>query len=278
MTRAAASPGADRGGGSLGSTSEAWHAEAPRGAARTSADGPGRDEAAAARRPSPLERAFLMGMPGVGELLLVRHGQQLAPTGLRPTRAQWTDPPLSELGRRQAEVLGDALASEPIAAVYASPLQRAKDTGAAIAARHGLEVVVLDELREVEVFREVPEGERVADVLPAVLLRGASERFVHERRWDVYPWSESGAELRRRVVGALEGILAVHGGERVVVACHGGVINAYVGHVLGLAEDMFFRPGHASVSRLRHGEGRRVVHSLNELHHLAAADPALVTF
>jgi hypothetical protein len=41
---------------------------------------------------------------------------------------------------------------------------------------------------------------------------------------------------------------------------------------------MFFRPGHASVSRVRVGDGRRVIHTLNELHHLAEVDPALVTF
>jgi probable phosphoglycerate mutase len=60
--------------------------------------------------------------------------------------------------------------------------------------------------------------------------------------------------------------------------CHGGVINAYIGHLLGLRQDMFFRPAHASVSRVLAGDGRRVIHTLNELHHLQAVDPALVTF
>ena len=41
---------------------------------------------------------------------------------------------------------------------------------------------------------------------------------------------------------------------------------------------MFFRPAHASVSRVLTGAGRRVIHTLNELHHLQAADPSLVTF
>ena len=104
------------------------------------------------------------------------------------------------------------------------------------------------------------------------------ERFVRERRWDVYPYTETSAEFRHRVVTSVEGILAEHPGQRVVIACHGGVINAYVGHLLGLVEDMFFRPGHASISRVLVGDGRRVVHTLNELHHLAAIDPAMVTF
>ncbi len=41
---------------------------------------------------------------------------------------------------------------------------------------------------------------------------------------------------------------------------------------------MFFRPAHASVSRVLVGNGKRVIHTLNEMHHLYAADPALVTF
>jgi broad specificity phosphatase PhoE len=63
----------------------------------------------------------------------------------------------------------------------------------------------------------------------------------------------------------------------VAVACHSGVTNGYLGHVLGLPQDMFFRPGHASVNRLLAGDDRRVVHSLNETHHLSQVDPALVT-
>ena len=56
------------------------------------------------------------------------------------------------------------------------------------------------------------------------------------------------------------------------------MINAYIGHLLGLRQDMFFRPAHASVSRVLVGDGRRVIHTLNELHHLQAVDPDLVTF
>src|SRR6202021_914767 len=92
----------------------------------------------------------------------------------------------------------------------------------------------------------------------------------------VYP------ELREvetyRDVPVVEGILALHKGQQLAVVCHGGVINAYIGHLLGLRQDMFFRPAHASVSRVLTGDGRRVIHTLNELHHLQAADHSLVTF
>jgi hypothetical protein len=55
----------------------------------------------------------------------------------------------------------------------------------------------------------------------------------------------------------------------VVIACHGGVINAYVAHHLGIREDMFFRPGHTAVNVVAAGHGVRALRSLNDLHHLS---------
>ena len=210
-------------------------------------------------------------------LVFVRHGKQEVPSGSF-TPGLWTDPPLSELGRRQAAVVGKALAAEPVDAVLCSNLARAGQTAREVAAPHGLEPVVYPELREVETYRDVPAGARLEDVLPPVMWHGVQERFNRELRWDVSPFSESSAEFRQRVVTVVEGILALHPGRRLAIVCHGGVINAYLGHLLGLRQDMFFRPAHASVSRVLAGDGRRVIHTLNELHHLEATDASLVTF
>jgi len=227
---------------------------------------------------SPLDRAFLTNVAGVGRLILVRHGQQRWPEGPNPAASEFVDPPLSETGLRQADIVGRALAGEDIDALYSSHLERAHQTGRHIGRHHGIEPEVLTELREIELFRDLPDGKSVRDLVPEPVLRGMRERFVQERSWDVYPYSESGAGLRHRVVTVIEGIVAMHAGGTVVVACHGGVINAYIGHMLGLEQDMFFRPAHASVSRVLAGDGRRVLHSLNEVHHLAEIDPRLVTF
>lgn len=227
--------------------------------------------------PSPIDRAFLTCEPSAGHLVLVRHGQQEHPTGPSPIPSDWADPPLSDIGRRQAEAVADSLASERVDVVYCSNLARAHDTGTAIASRHGLVPIVFAELREVEFFRDLPPEARVQDVLSEPMRRGMVERFVRERRWDVYPFSESSAAFRARVVTVIEGLLAMSEGLHVVIACHGGVINAYLGHILGLEEDMFFRPAHASVQRLLVSGQQRVIHSLNETHHLSAVDLALVT-
>lgn len=226
---------------------------------------------------SPLDRAFLTNQPGVTSLILVRHGQQQWPQGPHPPASDWVDPPLSDTGRAQAEIVAKALATEQIDAVFSSHLERALETGRQIAHQHGMEPRVFEELREIEMFRDLPPGTSLRDTVSEVMLRGVQERFVRDRRWDVYPFTETSAEFRHRVVNVIEGIVTLNPGRQVVIACHGGVINAYIGHVLGLGVDMFFRPAHASVSRVLAGDGRRVVHSLNEVHHLKEVDPALVT-
>jgi broad specificity phosphatase PhoE len=226
---------------------------------------------------SPLDRAFLTGQPNVATLILVRHGQQVWPEGPNPQVAEWVDPPLSDTGNRQAALVGECLSAGRVDAVYSSHLQRAAETGRQIARHHEVTPVVLEELREIEMFRDLPPGKRMRELVQPQVYLGMQERFIRERRWDVYPYTETSAEFRHRIVTVIEGILATHPAQTVVVACHGGVINAYVGHQLGLEEDMFFRPAHASISRVLAGDGRRVVQSLNEVHHLAASDPALVT-
>ena len=238
---------------------------------------PPRRPPASAPSPTSLDRPFLTGQPGVVMVTFVRHGKQEVPSGSF-TPALWADPPLSELGKRQAAAVGAALAAERVDAVLCSHLLRAAETAREVAAPHGLEPIVYPELREVETYRDVPDGVRLEDVLPPVMWRGVQARFNRELRWDVSPFSESSAEFRHRVVTVVEGILALHEGGHLVIVCHGGVINRYIGHLLDLRQDMFFRPAHASVSRILTGDNRRVIHTLNELHHLQSVDPALVTF
>jgi probable phosphoglycerate mutase len=226
---------------------------------------------------SPLDRTFLTNLPGVTTVLLIRHGKQRFPHRDKPTTADWVDPPLSEIGLRQAEAVGRALASEHLDAVYSSPLIRALTTAREVAKHHGLEPTVVADLREIELFRDLPDGAALTDLIGLRELLRLQERFVDERRWDVYPFSESSAEFRGRIIPAISEIAGRHPGQRVAVACHSGVTNGYLSDVLGLPEDMFFRAAHASVNRVLVAGDRRVVHSLNETHHLSAVDPTLVT-
>ena len=222
------------------------------------------------RAPGAFDVAFLSGESEITEVLLVRHGQQTYdPNG--PV-AQMVDPPLSALGQNQAKLVGMALSTERIDAVYASPLQRALETGREIARHHRLEPTVVADLREVEVFRDVPQEKTALDHIGRLALMGTRHRMVQEKSWDVYPFSESSHEFRKRVINTIEGIIATHPNQRVVVACHGGVINAYVGHVIGSRYDMFFRPAHTSINVVAAGGGIRALYRLNDYHHLETAE------
>ena len=221
--------------------------------------------------------AFLTGAAPSTELVLVRHGQQDHPGASRPF-VENRDPPLSDTGRRQAEAVGRRFADQQVDVVYSSDLTRARATGQAVAGHHGLAVIVMPALREVEILRDVPADRTLEDHFGPVLISGLRERMMFERSWDVYPGGESSAEFRQRVVTALEGIATSHPGSRVVVACHGGVINAYLAHHLGIAADLFFRPAHTAVNVMVAGaHGVRAVRTIGDVHHLDAT-PDLVTY
>lgn len=231
----------------------------------------------AARPPMVFDRAFLTGVEGVTELIFVRHGEQDVPDWNASKVGDTFDPPLSERGQRQAELVGERLSVDRVDIVYASPLKRAFETGKAIARHHRMEPEVMDDLREIEVFRDVPADQRAVDFLGAGLLAATRERMLRERKWDVYPYSESSFGFRKRTVNAVEAIIAQNEGKRVVIACHGGVINAYIAHIIGVEYDMFFRPAHASISVVYSGHGVRALQSLNDVHHLLAGEWNLVS-
>jgi ribonuclease H / adenosylcobalamin/alpha-ribazole phosphatase len=170
-------------------------------------------------------------------LLLVRHAE--TDESARVTCYGRLDVPLSSEGRRRAEALGAALAALPVAAVYSSPLLRALDTAAALAASQGLEAVVDDGLRELD-FGEL-EGLSY-DVIRAE--RGELFRRWMEHPTEVtFPGGEGFAELRDRVLPAIAAIRARHEGEAVAVVAHGGVVRVVLAEVLELPEGAIFRLG-----------------------------------
>ncbi len=230
-----------------------------------------------ARSPMVFDRAFLTGVEDVTQIVLVRHGQQHVPDWRNGPVGDTIDPPLSDDGVQQARLVGERFSTERVDAVYASPLKRAFETGLQIARHHRLEPKVIHDLREVEVFREIPSEQSALEFVGGELLAGIRERMIREGSWDVYPYSESSAAFRKRTVNAIEGIIAANEGKRVIVACHGGVINAYVAHIIGVAKDMFFRPAHTSVSVVYSGHGVRALQSLNDVSHLATPERSFLT-
>lgn len=167
--------------------------------------------------------------PGSTEIVLVRHGESAPADPLRPFAMVdgRGDPPLSPLGRQQAILVADRLATTHIDAIYVTTLRRTSETAAPLAARLGLVPVTEPDLAEVKlgiwdggVYRQ-----RVAERDPLVA------RMFSEERWNVIPGAESNEELGQRVRSAIVRIAEAHPDQRVVCFAHGGTIGA----VLALA-------------------------------------------
>jgi probable phosphoglycerate mutase len=191
------------------------------------------------------------------ELLLVRHALPVR----RESVDGPADPELSAEGIAQAEHLATYLASEHLDAIYASPLRRAHQTATAIAAGRTLEVGMCD---------GVAEFDRLAsDYIPAEDLKAAGDprlQTIIDGHWD--SGHESSLEFRTRVVHTIESLVDSHPGGRIAVVCHGGVINGYLCHVLGLTRG-FFYPNYTSVNRVAASRGgQRSIITINETSHL----------
>jgi probable phosphoglycerate mutase len=193
------------------------------------------------------------------ELLLIRHALPVH----RELVTGAADPELSAAGQAQAGHLADYLATERLDAVYSSPLRRAVETGAPVAARHGLEPVVIDDVAEWD--RMSPE------YVPVEELKAADDPRWRALVAGVWTSDESPAQFRARVLAAIERLVDAHGGGRIAVVCHGGVINTYLAAVLGLdpMRPGFFYPNYTSIHRvMAAGTGQRSILTINETSHL----------
>jgi probable phosphoglycerate mutase len=159
-------------------------------------------------------------------VLLARHGET---DWNRERRWQGhTDRPLTPRGREQARALAERLVGTALEAVYASDLERARETAAAVAERQGLTVRTMPELREVDVgsWAGLTKSE-------------AETRFPEAfRRWQQghtgWEDGETYEEMSERVIEAIRRIAADHPEGPVLVVSHGGSIRAVHAAALGL--------------------------------------------
>jgi len=134
----------------------------------------------------------------VTTIFLARHGE--SDWNVEKRFQGHRDRPLTERGREQAHALADLVGAEKINAVYTSPLSRARETAEIVAARVGLKVVALPELREVDTGSW--SGLSRADVEARF-----PEGFAHWRSGgSAWENGESYDEMAERVIGALRKI------------------------------------------------------------------------
>lgn len=162
-------------------------------------------------------------------LIIVRHGETLANREFRYIGAR--DDALSERGVEQAQQLGQALATFPIAAIYSSPLQRAYQTALPIAAAHQLEVQQLADL--IEGRFGIWEGLSRTEVQA----RSAEDRELL-LAWEqdatlAPPEGESLAQVLERTCLAVERLAEQYAGQTIVLVSHVGPIKTLLCQALG---------------------------------------------
>lgn len=189
-------------------------------------------------------------------LILVRH----AVHGLlgRVLAGRMAGVGLSAEGHAQAAALADALAGQAIRALWTSPLQRAIETAAPIAARHGLVPVIDPALTEVDFGTWTGQ--------PFDALHGPEwEAWNTNRAMAVPPGGETILAAQARAVAVM--LRVAGGGGTVVVVSHQDVLKAMLAHVLGTPLDLMrrFDVAPASRSLITMGAGWARVDGLNVL-------------
>ncbi|MCA9671146.1 MAG: histidine phosphatase family protein [Myxococcales bacterium] len=166
-------------------------------------------------------------------LFLLRHGAVQTDDLMYGQR----DVPLTEVGLAQARWAADALAGEPLQAVYSSDLSRAR-TGAELVASFHAGV----EARADAAFREMSLG-----ILEGVALEAAREKFpdlVRKRYVDMldyaFPEGESIADVAARALPALEALVEQHAGHAFALVAHNTVNRLVLGTALALPREGIF--------------------------------------
>ncbi len=197
---------------------------------------------------------------------MVRHGACDPPATVGDLIGGRSDPSLNERGRGEAAAVTEKLRGVKVGAVFATPLRRTSETGAATAGGHELEMTVLPDL--VEVYLGEWEGPGIHDRGS----RGDAElaRIMREQDWSLIPGAEPAAEFAARVRRGLEQVAdAVGDGEVAVAFTHSAVIAEALRQVTGSEPFAFLHNANGSLSRLfRMPDRRWVLVSFNETDHL----------
>lgn len=142
---------------------------------------------------------------------------------------------LSAAGRAQAQRLAHALAHEPIAAVYTSPLERAQETAMILAGPHGVEPSLAP------AFIEVDFGEWTGSDSHDLEVHSVWQDFNTLRSLTRIPGGEHMLETQTRAVAGLLELRHSHEGATIAIVSHADVIRAVLGHVLGMPMDYLLR-------------------------------------
>jgi len=183
------------------------------------------------------------------------------------------DDALTDVGTMQAQQLADALAAFPITAIYSSPLQRAYHTALPIAVRHGLDIQLVDALREGDF------GSWEGLTSEEVQARSQHDAEL-QRAWGYDPMlappqGESLDAMQKRVVATVTALIQVHPDQAIILVTHTGPAKALLCTALGAPitsfTHLFLDP--ATISVVDWQEPSAIVRLVNSHAHLGWQQP-----
>jgi probable phosphoglycerate mutase len=191
-------------------------------------------------------------------ILLVRHGQTSTTGTMLPGRAPGLH--LADKGIEQADAVAARIAELPkIDAVYASPLERTRETAAPIAKALQQRVKIDKGLLECDFGAWT--GKKLKDLMKKPEWRTV-QRYPSGFR---FPDGESFVEMQDRMTGTLQRLAAAHRGKVIVAVSHADPIKAAAAHALGTHLDLFQRIviSPCSVTAILYGSEGPVVLTVN---------------
>jgi broad specificity phosphatase PhoE len=204
------------------------------------------------------------------EIVLVRHGHTISNSGGTSTPLTgWSDIPLTDIGRQEADKLALRLAGCRWSAIFSSSSRRALDTAERALSNSGRALIhVLDELREIHCGDLEGWPVEVVKCERPELWRDNEREDDPNFRW---PGGESYAEFRARSLGVVTRIANAHPSGRVLVFTHAGFVSQIVGSLndVNPARWSCFRPHTCSLTEVVWGDRRALVR-FDDREHLVA--------
>ena len=154
---------------------------------------------------------------------------------------------MTERGRAEIASQAERLAREKIAAIYASPLQRTRETAEIVSARLSLSIEFRDDLLELDF------GEWTGATFDAIRADPRWQAWSTQRSLAAIPGGESMRAVQQRIVAAMIELNERHLHETVVLASHGDVIRCVLLFALGMPLDFYNRIeiGQGSISTIQ---------------------------
>ena len=195
------------------------------------------------------------------DMIIVRHGRPIR--HVVDGEDETADPPLSEVGHQQAKRTAEYLKSEGIDHIVASTMRRAHETALPLADLLGLEIELVDDLKESDHKNKayVPAEELDPDD-PVV-----ADLFVGDVHENIF--SDGFDAFEERVLRGFDHVIDTNRSKKVVVFCHGMTTSVFLRSIMKYPDPLSLIVDYCSISRVQAAwVGVRSVRSINETHHV----------